>query len=142
MLGKDADGKIDKNVASSIAATFEDSLRKSQWYEDVSGKRITQWIWPKGLEGPVNNANAEALRAWIDKDKDIKGLPIANFIHSKQLAEVRRRAIEELNIPEIREMEKRFAPIPVEESGEERVPTPEEEAEEAPEEATKEDGNG
>lgn len=91
------DSGVKEQEAEDKLAEFRETI----FGEDKSATRIIKWLWPNGIDGAVNNANRDALRAWIDRDEGIKDLPIQKFLDSKQLKEARKRGIKDLQIPKL-----------------------------------------
>jgi len=92
----------DAGVKEGKAAHRLAEFRETAFTDDVFAKRIINWIWPNGIDGAVNTANVDALRAWIDRDESgINDLPIQKFLDIKQLKEARQRAIKDLRIPQL-----------------------------------------
>ena len=96
VVGTSADAKVKNDEAEDKLAKF----RETKFTEDANAKRFINWIWPDGLDGSVNTANVDRLKAWIDRDESlIKGLPIQKLLDSQELAVVREQAIKDLKIP-------------------------------------------
>ena len=90
----------DATVKNSRAEGRLEAFRTNIFSEDESGNRIGRFLRPPDgdLASPVNQANVQALRNWIDQSP-VAGLPIANFLTNPDLRNLREQAISEIPIP-------------------------------------------
>jgi|GEM_PF-4363205 len=97
---------------ATAAAIDIESLRSVSFKEDDSSKRIFAWLFPTatsvdrfgaptladGTPAPENTANVDRLTAFL-VENGLDGLPPENFLDSGALADLRAKAVTELNIP-------------------------------------------
>ncbi len=77
-----------------------EALRESPFTKDKSSKSIIAWLWPDGAGTAHNQGNVDKLNKWIT-ESSIAGLPIQKLLDHPDLTNSRKKAIEDLDIPEL-----------------------------------------
>jgi hypothetical protein len=95
----------DASLKEAKAERDIDRLRVSIFAQDESSDRIIAWLWQDGRQAddagsplPPIPENAAALRKWTDDN--IGDIPIQRLLDSPDLVDLRKKAIEDLKIPE------------------------------------------
>ncbi len=77
-----------------------EALRESRFTKDKSSESIIAWLWPDGAGKAHNQGNVDKLDKWIT-ESSIAGLPIQKLLDHPDLTNSRKKAIEDLDIPEL-----------------------------------------
>ena len=75
-----------------------DTLRTGVFVEDSSGQRVRDYLWPSGIDKPVDKAHLAKLRQWMRANLPA-GVPVEALLYGPTLAAKRKLAISDLAVP-------------------------------------------
>src|ERR1051326_54440 len=84
--------------AGNARADAVDTLRTGVFVEDTPGQRLRVYLWPSGVEKPVDKAHLTNLRRWMSANLPA-GVPVEALLYGPTLASKRKLAVSDLAVP-------------------------------------------
>ena len=75
-----------------------DTLRTGVFVEDSSSQRVRDYLWPSGIDKPVDKAHLAKLRQWMRANLPA-GVPVEALLYGPTLAAKRKLAVSDLSVP-------------------------------------------